>query len=96
MTETAAESSCYVGLDPVRRPRILADGYRMSADERAEFLDVIDEVTAAEREELAARVKAGDAALLKAFDDGGGWATWDRMQAWLVDQRAMFLAALIR
>ena len=93
---TAAQSPSYVGLDPVRRLRILADGYRMSAEDRAEFLDVIDEVTVVERADLATRVEAGDAAFVKAFDDHGGWATWDRTQAWLTDQHATFLAALIQ
>lgn len=94
--ETAARLPSYVGLDPVRRLRILADAYRVSADDRAEFLNVIEEVTAVERAELAARVNVGDAALVKAFNDQGGWATWDRTQAWLADQRETFLAALIQ
>ena len=93
---TAAQSPSYVGLDPVRRLRILADGYRMSAEDRTEFLDVIDEVTVVERADLASRVEAGDAAFVKAFHDHGGWATWDRTQAWLTDQHATFLAALIQ
>ncbi len=50
--ESAAEYPCYVGLDPVRRLRILADGYGMSAEDRAGFLDVIEEVTVVERAEL--------------------------------------------
>jgi aminoglycoside phosphotransferase (APT) family kinase protein len=92
---TAAQFPSYIGLDPVRRLRILADGYRMSADDRAGFLDVIKEVIVVERAELAARVEAGDAAFVKAFHDHGGWATWDRLQAWLADQRTTFLATLI-
>jgi hypothetical protein len=94
--ESAAHFPCYVGLDPVRRLRILADGYQMSADDRAGFLKVIDQVTVVERAELAARVETGDAAFVKAFNDHGRWATWDRMQAWLTNQRATFLAALIQ
>ena len=93
---TAAHVPSYVGLDPVRRLRILADGYQMSADDRAEFLNVIEEVTVVERAELAARVEAGDAAFVKAFNDHGGWTTWDRTQAWLADQHATFLAGLIQ
>jgi hypothetical protein len=94
--EAAAHYPSYAGLDPVHRLRILADGYRMSVDDRAGFLNVIEEVTVVERAELAARVEVGDAAFVKAFDDRGGWATWDRLQAWLADQRATFLAALIQ
>ena len=94
--ETATHFPAYVGLDPVRRLRILADGYGMSADDRAELLRVIDEVIVVERAELAARLEAGDALLAKAFHDHGGWAAWDRLQIWLADQRATFLAALIQ
>ena len=94
--ETAAQFSSYVGLDPVRRLRILADGYGMSADDRAEVLSAIDEVTVVERAELAARLEVGDALFVKAFHDHGGWAAWDRLQAWLADQRTTFLAALFQ
>jgi hypothetical protein len=94
--ETAARFPSYLGLDPVRRLRIFADGYRMSADGRAGFLDVIGELIVVERVELAARLETGDAAFVEAFDDHGGWAAWDRMQAWLTDQCATFLAALIQ
>ena len=93
--ETAAHSPSYVGLDPVRRLRILADGYQMSAEDRAEFLHVIEDVTAVERAELTARLETGDPAAVKAFDDHGGWTTWDRTQAWLADQYATFLAGLL-
>jgi hypothetical protein len=92
--ETAAQYPYYDGLDPVRRLRILADGYGMSAEDRAEFPYVIEEIAGVERAELATRVEAGDAAFIEAFHAHGGWATWDRMQAWLVDQRATFLTAL--
>ena len=94
--ETAAQFSSYAGLDPVRRLRILADGYGMSAEERTEVLGVIEEVTDVERADVAARLEAGDAAFAKAFHAHGGWGTWDRLQAWLADQRAAFLAALVQ
>ncbi|GAA2016202.1 hypothetical protein GCM10009839_09600 [Catenulispora yoronensis] len=77
-------------------PATLADGYGMSAEERAELLDVIKEVTDVERAEIAARLEGGDAASVKAFQAHGGWAPWDRLQTWLADQRATFLAALVR
>jgi hypothetical protein len=93
--ETAAQFPSYIGLDPVRRLRILADGYQMSAEDRAGFLNVIEEVILVERAELATRLEAGDAAFVKAFNDHGRWATWDRLQAWLADQHATFLATLI-
>ena len=93
---TAAYTPSYIGLDPVRRLRILADGYRMSAEDRARFPGIVEEATAVDRAELAARIAAGDAPFVKALHDHGGWATWDRMQAWLADQRTTFLAALVR
>lgn len=93
--ETAAQFPSYAGLDPVRRLRILADGYGMSADDRTELLGVIEEVTVVERADIAARIETGDAGFVKAFHDHGGWATWDRLQAWLADQRATFVAALM-
>lgn len=93
--EAAAHFPPYVGLDPVHRLRILADGYQMSAGDRSVLVDVIAEVIVVERAELAARLEAGDPALVEAFDDQGGWAAWDRLQAWLEEQRATFLAALL-
>jgi hypothetical protein len=92
--ETAAQFPPYVGLDSVRRLRILADGYGMSAEDRAALPGVIEEVTAVERADFAARLEAGDAPFVKAFKSNGGWAFWDRTQDWLVDQRPAFLAAL--
>jgi hypothetical protein len=94
--ETAARFPPYTGLDPVRRLRILADGYGMSAADRTELLSVVEEVTVVERADIAARIEAGDAASAKAFHDQGGWVTWDRLQGWLTDHRATFLTALIR
>ena len=92
--ETIGSFPSYAGLDPLPRLRILADGYGMSAEERAEFPRVIEEATAVDRAELAARVAAGDPLFVKVLDDHGGWATWDRIQAWLVEQRAAFGIAL--
>jgi hypothetical protein len=94
--ETTTQYAPYVGLDSVRRLRILADGYQMSADDRAELPAIIEEVTAVERADFAARLAAGDAPFVKAFKDNGGWAYWDRTQAWLAEQRATFLAALLQ
>jgi hypothetical protein len=93
--ETAAHFPSYVGLDPVPRLRILADGYQMSADDRAGFIEVIAEVIVVERAELAGRLEAGDPGLVKSFNEQGGWAAWDRLQTWLEEQRATFLAALL-
>lgn len=91
----AAYLPAYVGLDPFRRLRILADGYEMSAADRAEFPGAIEEATVVDRAEFAARLEAGDAPFIKAFNEHGGWETWDRLQAWLVDQRSAFLEALL-
>ncbi|WP_194895983.1 phosphotransferase enzyme family protein [Catenulispora pinisilvae] len=93
--ETRALFPSYAGLDPACRLRILADGYQMSAADRAELPGVIEDVIVVERAELAARLEAGGAELRKGFDNAGGWAAWDRLQDWLVDQRPTLVAALI-
>ena len=59
--DTAARFPSYAGLDPVRRLRILADGYGMSSDDRTELPIVVEEVTVIERADIAARLEAGNA-----------------------------------
>lgn len=56
--ETARDFPSYAGLDPVRRLRILADGYRMSAEDRAELVGVVEEVTDVERAAAWDRLRA--------------------------------------
>ena len=41
------------------------------------------------------RVAAGDPVFVRALAERGGWERWDRVQAWLVDRRETFTAALL-
>jgi hypothetical protein len=83
------------GLGAPARLRLLADGYGMSPDDRAELPGVIEEATEMGRAFVAGRVADGDPVYLHALAERGGWERWDRMQAWLVAQRETFMAALL-
>lgn len=83
----------WAGVDQPRRLRILADGYGLSAHERAGLVDL--GIARADVSWLRMRAWAREL--------GGGWARmWDegvgdairRRQAWLVERRAELLAAL--
>ncbi|MFK0174038.1 phosphotransferase [Streptomyces sp. NPDC090306] len=82
------------GLDAAARLRILADGYGLSAGDRAELPGVIEQATEVCRAFVARRVADGDLVHLRALAERGGWERWDRMQTWLVDHRQTFTAAL--
>lgn len=43
---------------------------------------------------MAERVENGDALFARDLERLGGWQRWDRRQAWLADQRAVFVRAL--
>ncbi|MGW1819512.1 phosphotransferase [Streptomyces sp. NPDC002125] len=83
------------GLDAAARLRILADGYDLSAGDRAELPGVIEQATEVCRAFVARRVADGDPVYLQALAERGGWERWDRMQSWLVDHRQTFTAALL-
>jgi hypothetical protein len=82
------------GLDAPARLRILADGYGLSRQERAELPSVIEQATEICRAFVARRVADGDPVFVRALAERGGWERWDRIQAWLVNQRRTFLGAL--
>ncbi|WP_405657688.1 phosphotransferase enzyme family protein [Streptomyces sp. RK9] len=82
------------GLDAPARLRILADGYGLSPQERAELPGVIEEATAACRAFVAGRVADGDPVFTRALSENGGWQRWDRIQGWLAAHREVFTAAL--
>ncbi|MGW9453250.1 aminoglycoside phosphotransferase family protein [Streptomyces sp. NPDC055632] len=82
-------------LDAAARLRILADGYGLSAGDRAELPGVIEQATEVCRAFVARRVADGDPVYLRASAERGGGERWDRMQAWLVDHRKTFTAALL-
>ncbi|NED84460.1 aminoglycoside phosphotransferase family protein, partial [Streptomyces sp. SID11233] len=50
---------------------------------RAEFASVSLEVASSCRAFVAARVARGDEAYVRGLADGGGWARFDRVEAWL-------------
>ncbi|WP_338697148.1 phosphotransferase [Streptomyces sp. Q6] len=82
------------GLDPVHRLTVLADAYGLGADERAALPAVIEQAVGVCRAFVARRLAAGDAPFVNAHAAKGGWARWDRRQAWLAERREDFLAAL--
>ncbi|MFC8428195.1 phosphotransferase [Streptomyces sp. NPDC057253] len=81
-------------LDVPARLRILADGYGLAPQQRAELPGVIEQATATCRTFVADRVADGDPVFIQALSERGGWRRWDRLQAWLVAQRGMLTAAL--
>ncbi|MET8565281.1 phosphotransferase [Streptomyces flaveolus] len=83
------------GLDAPARLRILADGYGLSAGDRAELPGVVEQATEVCRAFVARRVADGDPVYLRALAERGGWERWDRLQAWLADHRETFTAALL-
>jgi Ser/Thr protein kinase RdoA (MazF antagonist) len=83
------------GLDAPTRLRILADGYGLSPQERAELPGVIEQATASCRAFVADRVADGNPVYTRALSEHGGWQRWDRIQEWLVAHHEMFTAALL-
>ncbi|WLW50326.1 aminoglycoside phosphotransferase family protein [Streptomyces sp. YU58] len=83
------------GLDAAARLRILADGYGLSARDRAALPRVIEQATEVCRAFVTRRVADADPVYVQALAERGGWERWDRMQTWLVDHRRTFTAALL-
>lgn len=83
------------GLDAPARLRILADGYGLSAEDRAELPGVIEQATEVCRAFVARRVADGDPGYVRALTEHGGWERWGRAQTWLVGHRRTFTAALL-
>jgi phosphotransferase family enzyme len=82
------------GLDSVRRLRLLADAYGLAPRQRLELPALVEQATAAGRAFVAGRVADGDPGYVEALARRGGWARWDRLQAWLAAHRNAFAAAL--
>ncbi|MFD8567227.1 phosphotransferase [Streptomyces sp. NPDC059639] len=96
MLDPASAAALFpAGLDAPARLRILADSYGLSAQERAELPDVIEQATASCRAYVADRVAAGDPVYVRALSERGGWRRWDRCEAWLLAHRDAFRAALL-
>ncbi|GGV12876.1 trifolitoxin immunity domain-containing protein [Streptomyces filipinensis] len=92
---TSAAAFYPAGLDAPARLRILADGYGLSLQERAELPGVIEQATGSCRAFVAGRVADGDPVYTQALSERGGWQRWDRIQEWLVAHQEMFTAALL-
>lgn len=86
------------GEDPgaARRLRVLADGYGLTAQERAGLLPTIEQAAKAARAFTERRVRDGSPVHLRALADRGGWERWDRHQAWLAANRAALTERLLR
>ncbi|MFC4506986.1 MULTISPECIES: phosphotransferase enzyme family protein [Streptomyces] len=96
MADLASTAPFYpAGLDAPARLRVLADGYGLSARERSELPAVVEQATEVCRAFVTARVAGGDPVYVRALAERGGWARWDRMQAWLAAGRDAFTAALL-
>ncbi|WP_345655264.1 aminoglycoside phosphotransferase family protein [Streptomyces siamensis] len=83
------------GLDVPRRLRLLADGYDLSPQQRAELPRVIEQATATCRTFVTGRVADSDPVFTQALSERGGWQRWDRIQEWLVAHRKVFISALL-
>jgi len=84
------------GLDIPARLRILADGYGLSAEERAELPGVVEQATESCRAFVAGKVAEGDPVFVEALSARGGWHRWDRLQEWLTAHRELFTTALLK
>lgn len=91
---TSAAVSRRDHLDPLRRLRVVVDAYDLDAGGRAALPAVVEQTTAVARAFVAARVDAGLPAFLQVWDEYGRWERWDRLQQWLADHRAAFIAAI--
>ncbi len=87
-----------LGWRPADRParlRLVADGYGLDRDGRAELLtamdDAIDRIEAAVRR----RVDAGDPNAVAMWNRTGGRERYDRRRRWWTDHHARFAAALL-
>ncbi|MFJ8858741.1 phosphotransferase enzyme family protein [Streptomyces sp. NPDC102451] len=86
------------GEDPgaAHRLRVLADGYGLTAEERAGLVPAIEQAAAAARAFTERRVRDGSPVHVRALADRGGWERWDRHQAWLAANRAVLTERLLR
>lgn len=82
------------GLDVTARLVVLADAYGLSAADRAALPTVVEQATEVCRAFVARRIDEGDASFVELLARRGGWAGWDRVQAWLAARRGEFEAAL--
>ncbi|MFM9448913.1 phosphotransferase [Streptomyces acidiscabies] len=97
LIDPASAAAYYpAGLDAPARLRVLADGYGLSPQARADLPGVVEQATAVCRTFVTHRVTAGDPVYLQALTERGGWDRWDRLQTWLTEHRETFRAALVK
>jgi hypothetical protein len=98
LTPVAADDmTAILGWEPADRPsrlRLIADTYGLDAAGRTELLDLIPVAMARARSFIEGRVAAGDANFVMMWDFTGGAERFDRQDAWWVEHRAAFAAAL--
>jgi hypothetical protein len=91
----SAAGTPHEGSDLAHRLRLLADTYGLSPEDRRALPGTVEEYTAVARVFVAERVENGDGLFARDLERTGGWERWDRRQAWLADQRAVFVEALV-
>ncbi|MEV1010777.1 phosphotransferase [Streptomyces sp. NPDC049881] len=91
----SAEAAGRGGLDPVRRLRVLADGYGLAREGREELVEAVGEAIAVGRAFVAGRVAGGDPVYRASFAAYGGWRRWERIGEWYARTRGTFVRALL-
>ncbi|MGW0853925.1 phosphotransferase family protein [Streptomyces sp. NPDC002690] len=96
MADPSSAAALYPsGLDAPTRLAVLADGYGLSPQDRAELPGVIEQATEVCRAFVARRVADGDPVYLRTLAERGRWERWDRVQTWLAEHRESFRTALL-
>ena len=80
--------------DPVRRLRIVADAYGLTAPQRTDFLDAVADGIRRGGEFLQRRLDEGNEDFRRMVETSGGMAKFDRRRAWFAANHDTFAAAL--
>lgn len=83
------------GLDPFRRLRVVADGYGLEPDLRAELVSVVAERLANGGAFVARRVERGEQAFIDMWEVMGGQERYDRRRRWFDEHRSRFVDELV-
>ena len=87
-TRTAGMEDC----DPIARTRVFADAYGLTTEQRGELLDVV--VDRRKLRFVERRAAAGEPLFVEMWEDQGGQAGTDRLNAWLEAKRDELRSAL--
>lgn len=82
-------------LDPVGRLRVVADAYGLDADQRRQWLDILEWRMANGGGFVRRRVEAGEPAFIAMWEAMGGQARYDRRHDWFTTNRGAFEASLL-